>query len=226
MPRSFLFVIILIAAAARAQDNAPPPVTTDQDAATKDAISAVQKRPLREAKRLELTTYGEMSIGDPYLQRWGGGLRAMYHLREGLSLGLDANVFGTYRLQELVVARSDLHANVIESHERGSLAAVAAIAPLYGKVALPGDILVHFETFLDLGMGGAWTETDSTKGVRPLLEGGIGQRIFLNQSFALMGRLGGNLYAERVVVNGDTQTKAMGFWSFSFGLSYYFGGSQ
>ena len=41
-----------------------------------DQINAVQKRPLREARRLELWTYGSMGIGDPYLQRWGGGLRA------------------------------------------------------------------------------------------------------------------------------------------------------
>src|SRR5205823_1647905 len=60
-----------------------------------DEISAVQKRPLRASKRLELWAYGSMSIADPYLQRWGGGLRGMYHLREGLSVGLDASGLGT-----------------------------------------------------------------------------------------------------------------------------------
>ena len=132
-----------------------------------DEIAAVQKRPLRQAKRLELWSYGEMSIADPYLQRFGGGLRGMYHLREGLSVGLDVSGLGTWRTQDLVIAKSELHARIIDSRLRASLMAMASIAPLYGKVALPGDALVHFETFFDAGLGGAFTETDATRGVRP-----------------------------------------------------------
>jgi outer membrane beta-barrel protein len=219
-------ICLLSAAEARAQDVTPPPAAVGASTDGADTITAVQKRPLRQAKRLELSPYGEMSLGDPYLQRWGGGVRAMYHLREGLSLGLDANAFSTFRTQELVVARTELHANVIESRERGSLLAFAAIAPIYGKVALPGDTLVHFETFVDLGMGGALTETDATRGVRPMLSAGIGQRIFLSDSFAFTARVGGNAYAERVLVDGEQQTKVMGFWSLRFGISYYLGGSR
>jgi hypothetical protein len=139
---------------------------------------------------------------------------------------LDGSGFGTYRTQELVVARTELHANVIESRERAALLAFAAIAPIYGKVALPGDTLVHFETFFDLGMGGALTETDATSGVRPMLSAGIGQRVFLSESFAFTARVGGNAYAERVLVNSGEQTKVMGFWSLRFGLSYYLGGGR
>jgi hypothetical protein len=208
-------VIALAATAVRAQALEPG-----------DTITAVQKRPLRQANRLEITPYGEMSIGDPYLQRWGGGLRAMWHLREGLSVGLDGDGLGTWATQELVIAKRELHARILDSRLRGSLAGFAAIAPLYGKVALPGDALVHFETFLDAGIGAAWTETDATRGVRPMVAAGIGQRISLGESVALTARVGGNLYAERVVVDGAQQTKAMGFWSVRLGLSFYIGGGR
>jgi outer membrane beta-barrel protein len=209
-------VILLLAGAARAQ---PAP-----DAG--DTVSAVQKRPLRQAKRLELLPYGSMSIADPYLQRWGGGMRAMWHLREGLSVGLDGAGVGTFATEELVIAKRELHARILESRQRASLAAVASIAPLYGKVALPGDALVHFETFVDAGLGAAWTETDATKGVRPMVTGGIGQRIFLGEDFALTARVGGNLYAERLIVDGRPTTKAMGFWNLTLGISFYLGGGQ
>jgi len=211
-------VIAFAAIAARAQ-----PVEPGEAA---DTITAVQKRPLRQANRLEVSPYAEMSIADPYQQRWGAGLRAMWHLREGLSLGLDANGLGTWATQELVIAKRELHARILESRQRGSLAAFAAIAPLYGKVALPGDALVHFETFFDAGIGGALTETDATRGLRPMIAAGIGQRISLGESVALTARLGGNLYAERVVVDGAQQTKAMGFWSLRLGLSFYIGGAR
>jgi len=191
-----------------------------------DEITAVQKRPLRQAKRLELWGYGSMSIADPYLQRWGGGLRAMYHLREGLSLGLDAGGLGSWATQELVIAKRELHARIIESHQHASLAAMASIAPIYGKVALPGDALVHFETFLDAGLGGVLTETEAGKGVRPMLTGGIGQRLFLGENFALTARVGGELYAEHVLVDGQRQTHAMGFWTVQLGLSWYLPGSR
>lgn len=191
-----------------------------------DEVHAVQRRPLREAKRLEITPYGAMSIGDPYLQRWGAGLRTMWHFREGVALGLDASGFASWATEELVIARRELHANVIESRERASLAAVVAIAPIYGKVALPGDVLVHFETFLDAGLGAALTETDATRGVRPKILAGIGQRLFLGEDFALTARLGGDLYAERVVIGGAQTTKAMGFWSFALGLSIYLPGAR
>ncbi len=208
-------VIALAAAAVRAQTPEPA-----------DTITAVQKRPLRQASRLEISPYGEMSIGDPYLQRWGGGLRTMWHLREGLSIGVDADGLGTWATQELVIAKRELHARILDSRLRGSLAGFAAIAPLYGKVALPGDALVHFETFLDAGIGAAWTETDATRGVRPMVAAGIGQRIFLGESVALTARVGGNLYAERVSVDGNLQTKAMGFWTVRLGLSFYIGGGR
>src|SRR5438445_2143309 len=156
-----------------------------------DEIAAVQKRPLRQAKRLELWAYGEMSIADPYLQRWGGGLRGMYHLREGLSVGLDAGGLGSWATQELVIAKRELHARIIESHQRASLAGMASIAPIYGQVALPGDALVHFETFLDAGLGRVLTETEAGKGVRPMLTGGIGQRLFHYDKLTLNARVGG-----------------------------------
>src|SRR3981081_3065521 len=95
-----------------------------------DEIHAVQRRPLREARRLELWLYGIGGIGDPYLQRWGGGLRAMWHPREGLSFGLDGRGLSTYATQELVIAKRELHARILESRERAALTAVAAIAPL------------------------------------------------------------------------------------------------
>jgi hypothetical protein len=208
-------LLVLTAAAARGQS-----------AEGADTITAVQKRPLRQAHRLEVSPYGEMGIGDPYLQRWGGGLRAMWHLREGLSLGVDGSGLGTWATQELVIAKRELHARIVESRQRASLAGFAAIAPLYGKVALPGDALVHFETFLDAGVGAAWTETDATRGVRPMIAAGIGQRVFLGESMALTARVGGNLYAERVMVDGSPQTKAMGFWSIRIGLSLYLGGGR
>lgn len=200
------------------------PVLADPEPS--DTISAVQKRPLRQAHRLELWSYGQMSVADPYLQRWGGGLRAMWHVREGLSFGLDASGLGTWATEELVIAKRELNARILESRERAAVAAMASIAPLYGKVALPGDALIHFETFLDAGMGAAFTETDAGGGVRPMITGGIGQRIFLGEDFALTARLGGNLYAERILINGVPSTKAMGFWSLALGVSFYFGGSR
>jgi outer membrane beta-barrel protein len=201
-------------------------LATSAHGAEADEITAVQKRPLRQAKRLELWGYGSMSIADPYLQRWGGGLRAMYHLREGLAVGLDAGGLGTWATQELVIAKRELHARIIESRQRASLAGMASIAPIYGKVALPGDALVHFETFLDAGLGGVLTETEAGKGVRPMLTGGIGQRLFLGENFALTARVGGEVYAEHVLVDGVRQTHAMGFWTVQFGLSWYLPGSR
>ena len=195
-------------------------------AADSDEISAVQKRPLRQARRLELWTYGTMSIADPYLQRWGGGLRGMYQLREGLSLGLDLAGMGTWATEELVIAKRELHARIIESHQRASVAGMASIAPIYGKVALPGDALVHFETFLDAGLGGVLTETEAGRGVRPMLTGGIGQRLFLSENIALTARVGGEIYAEHVLVEGQQQTHAMGFWTVQLGLSWYLPGAK
>src|SRR5258705_6953539 len=125
-----------------------------------------------------------------------------------------------------MTARRELQAQILESRFRGSLSGFAAIAPLYGKVALPGDTLVHFETFLDAGVGAAWTETDATRGVRPMIGAGIGQRISLGDSVALTARVGGNLYAGRVVVEGSQATKAMGFWPVRLRLSFYFGGGR
>src|SRR5437588_12415685 len=72
-----LCVIACSAAAARAQSNDPA-----------DKITAVQKRPLRQADRLEISPYGEMGMGDPYLQRWWAGLGAMWARRDAAVRGV------------------------------------------------------------------------------------------------------------------------------------------
>jgi len=54
-------VIAFAAVAARAQPAEP--------AEPADTITAIQKRPLRQASRLEVSPYAEMGIADPYLQR-------------------------------------------------------------------------------------------------------------------------------------------------------------
>ena len=222
----------LPAPSAQAPDALPSPSAKAADALPTpapppaDEIHAVQKRPLREAHRLELWAYGVGSIGDPYQQRWGGGLRAMFHPREGLSFGLDARGLGTFATEDLVIAKRELHAQILESHERASLSAVAAVAPLYGKVALPGDLLLHFETFADVGLGAAETETASGRGVRPLISAGVGQRLFTGDDVALTLRLGGELYAERFAIAGQPQTKAMGFWTLAFGVAFYLPGQR
>jgi hypothetical protein len=139
---------------------------------------------------------------------------------------VDVSGLGTWRTQDLVIAKRELHARILESHQQGAFAGMVSIAPLYGKVALPGDALVHFETFLDAGLGGVLTETDAGRGLRPMVTAGIGQRLFLGDSLALTARVGGELYAERVLVDGQRQTHAMGFWTVQFGLSWYFPGQK
>jgi len=69
---------------------------------------------------------------------------------------------------------------------------------------------------------------------KPVFDGAPDDSLLLHElahqwygdSVALTARLGGNLYAERVVVEGSQQTKAMGFWSLRLGLSFYFGGGR
>lgn len=207
-----------VPAGPRAPDAAPALRVEDAPA---DEIHAVQKRPLREARRLELWAYGLGSAGDPYLQRWGGGLRAMWHLREGLSVGIDGHGLATFSTQELVIAKRELHARILESRERAAGTAMVAIAPLYGKVALPGDLLVHFETFADAGLGAAYTETDAGRGLRPMIAAGLGQRLFAGENLAFTLRLGGELYAERFMIAGQPTTHATGFWTLSFGVAIY-----
>lgn len=203
-------------------DGATPPADSAADAPP-DQIQAVQRRPLREANRLELWPYASLGIGDPYLQRVGGGLRALWHLREGAALGLDASGMASFETQELSIAKRELRARVIESRERAAVRAVGSIAPLYGKVSLPGDAILHFEIFADAALGAAFTQTDAGSGLRPLVGAGLGERLLLGSNVALTARVGGEVYAERVLVNGQTSTHAMGFWSVQLGLSFYFG---
>ncbi len=219
LPLSILVASCLLAPLARAQSLDPkdPPPPADQ-------IQSVQRRTLREANRLEIFPYAALGIADPYLQRVGGGLRALWHLREGAAFGLDASGLMSFETEELSIAKRELRAKVIDSREKAALRAVASIAPLYGKVALPGDALVHFELFADAALGAAYTATDAGSGVRPLVGAGIGERLLLTQSMALTARVGGEMYAERVYLNGNWGTHAMGLWTVAVGLSFYLPG--
>ena len=73
-------------------------------------------------------------------------------------------------------------------------------------------------------VGGAWTETDAGSGIRPLVGVGLGERLLLTSNMALTARVGGEVYAERVYLNNNRSTHAMGFWSIALGLSFYLPG--
>jgi outer membrane beta-barrel protein len=153
----------------------------------RDRLRSVQRRRTRKAGRFSLVPSYGMTLNDPVVTTHTAGVSLYYHLAEGFSFVLGGD-------QRLMQTDSDA-VHLVRSQERWvrgeqvlmrSFGAGASYTPVYGKMALFSDVIVHYDIFVE-GRGGL---TDIEAEFKPTGSLGVGGRIYANEwlSLDLVGR--------------------------------------
>jgi outer membrane beta-barrel protein len=143
-----------------------------------DRIKAVQRKTFLKKKRVEVFPYFGLDLNDPFFQHFLVGGSVAYHVADSLAIeargggvfaSLEQGAVKLVRVQEGAICEETCpefkyHADVDVSW-----------APLYGKISLLGDTILHFDTYLTAGPGIFGTDA----GLAPAVNIGIGQRYFL-----------------------------------------------
>ncbi|MBW1808331.1 MAG: outer membrane beta-barrel domain-containing protein [Deltaproteobacteria bacterium] len=216
---------------------AVPSQAADKPKTLKDRIKSVSNRMFTKSGRMELTVYPltSISLNDAFYQKLGGGVGFAYHFSDMFSLqalvtyslNLDAGHATSYTIS------TETETKVPYAGKRKLLAGVDFCwSPIYGKISLASEWIMHFDTYIMAGLGGIQGEQVSGSSFGFAGAVGLGARFFFNDTFALKFEIKDYMVftdkvsfgeGESIIEKSDVQHQLL----FNFGLSIFFlDGSQ
>ncbi len=222
---------------AETQQGAP---FSEKDVALGDKVKAVQRKGFLKRGRFEVTPLFTASVNDAFYQKFGYGLRLGYNLRD--SFGLAAR-FVTYRKPEFsdprtwqpAPIRTDngragkiaFQSNLVPSQIYDQLMLDGVWSPIYGKVSFREKQIVHFDVFLNAGLGLVWTSTSEEREYGPgpghsklATDFGGGVRFYPKEWMAFEVGMTATLYPDQPLAGlPDTVQKV---FVANVGLSFFF----
>lgn len=232
-PLPFFLVVSLALSAAPllAQDleeGATPPseepaeesagdAVTGTDLSQEDRIRAVSRKTFLKRERFELLPFGGVSTNDAFYRRWMVGARASYHLVDSLSLEVGGawNAV-TEPLEPVSRLRREQNAITDDATLFGVADVGATFAPVYGKVAVMKEWIVHFDAYVSGGLGVAFDSNASI--IHPAMNMGVGARVFLLPWLVVRGELRDYIYPQDRTGISAVQNLLM----LNVGVGFYF----
>lgn len=210
-----------------------PAVAEEKIKDLKDRISSVSNRVFIKSRRLELMIFPltSISLNDAFYQKLGMGAGLAYHISEAFAI----QVIGTYTLDvfNIKTANTALYTSTNKktaipySGKRTWLADIDLTwSPIYGKINVASEAVLHFDTYLLAGfgaIGGELAGSDTNVGLAATF--GLGLRLFFSRSIALKAEFKDfMIFNDKVTVreglpsNSDFQHQLM----FNLALSFFF----
>jgi len=204
-------------------------------------IQPVSGKLLLKAGRQELSPTLGMSLGDPFHTKYLFGLRWAYHLGEQWSVGVGG--FWAESTPSGAVTRCDsrgLGCRLPTKHDLVRapgdfdfvVGADVSWAPLYGKISVLAETVLHFDTYVALGGGVIQTQhmpPNTTRVEANLAPHGsiaVGQRFYLNRTATLRLELRDLVYPLELQGRTGPETTLQNQLLFTLGLSLFFGQGQ
>jgi outer membrane beta-barrel protein len=145
-----------------------------------DRIKAVSRKVFLKQGRFELAPTLGITTNDPFFRTWSVGGRANWHLNDAFALELGGAYVPPFFIEKLPALEAlREQASLINADAKlvGWVDGGVTFSPVYGKVAILSDAIIHFDTFVAAG-GGAMFDTNADF-VHPTMDIGAGLRVFL-----------------------------------------------
>ncbi|MBI5494275.1 MAG: outer membrane beta-barrel domain-containing protein [Deltaproteobacteria bacterium] len=182
-----------------------------------DRIKAVQGKKFIKRLRFEIYPWVGVSLNDAFYRYYHGGLAGTFHIMEGLAVegGLSGAPFRQV-LEPVIFLRQQKSAIPADARYFGNAWANLQLSPIYGKMSIFSEWIMHYDVFV---LGGAGLAVDSSQWfIHPQLHVGMGSRVFLFDWMVLRGELRGSAYPQwgpTIISNIQNQVTAM------FGVGFY-----
>jgi outer membrane beta-barrel protein len=181
-----------------------------------DRIRAVSRRTFIKDGRFELLPFAGVSTSDAFRRHWTLGARGSYHLNDALSI--DVGGAGVVFPEDLFPVTFLDGAPPVPKGENllGYVDGGVTFAPLYGKLSLMSEWVIHFDAFLSGGLGATFS---SDAGIfHPAMEVGVGARVFLTRWMVVRADLRNYTYPQSLANLVKIQNLAI----LNVGLGFYF----
>lgn len=184
-----------------------------------ERVPAVTRRAFRKAGRVEFFPALGLSLNDPFYNHYITSAGFTYHIMESLAVSASGDFYasqGTALQVTTLIGVPPSRPDYDGPAFGGRLELVWA--PLYGKLSLFAEKVLHFDTYLSVGGG-----IIGPKRGDPAVAGtfAIGQHYFLNPWMAVRLDLRDQVYslARNPEVSGDK--KVQNLLSFTVGMCFY-----
>ena len=184
--------------------------------------------------RHEFSPTVDLSLNDAFFSKYVFGLRYAYHLTEKWSVG--GNLGWALSTPSGAVTTCNSKGEGCETPTKERLARTpgdfdvlggvdVSWAPLYGKISVLAEKVLHFDTYAIGGAGVVRTrlapegEVDPVSTLSPEVHLGVGQRYFLGRSATLRFEIRDVIYQQEVGGRTDVQNQLL----FGVGLSFFLG---
>jgi outer membrane beta-barrel protein len=162
-----------------------------------DRIKSVQRKPFLKRGRWELTPLVCLSLNDAFYQKMGGGASFAFHVADSLGIELQAMYVGTIQTDMVGYFQQANSALPRVSQMRYYVMGNFLWSPLYGKLSLFTDEIVHFDAYLVGGFGMVSTET----GEKLATNIGIGLRYYVTSWMVIKLEVRDLIYNETLTLD-------------------------
>jgi outer membrane beta-barrel protein len=198
----------------------------------RERIPAVTGHMFLKQYRHEISTVGNVSIADAFRRKYLGGLSYTYHVNEHFSLTgragytLARTHSGAVQICSRPTVCVDPDDDTIDRlpGNVNLLAGVQAeFSPIYGKLNLIAERVLHFDTYVSGGLGLSHFTllrgSEDLSGFSPALLLGVGQRYFVNQWIAVRLEMMDLIYVQPT---GKRDRATQHEFLFTLGASFFF----
>ena len=184
-----------------------------------ERIPSVTRRAFVQEGRTELFPTIGMSLNDPFFDNVIFNAGIAYHVFEWLAFGVGGDYF-LANPTALSIFPGGAKKGKQEDLNRPTYSArlEAYFAPIYGKISLFAESVLHFDTYLIVG-GGVVGLSDADPTVLGMV--GIGQHYFIDRWLALRIELRDQLYSMARNVIAPKEKQLQNLLSFTLGVSFY-----
>jgi outer membrane beta-barrel protein len=225
------------AAKPAAKDEAVPVAPfSEKDVALGDKVKAVQRKGFLKRGRFEVAPIFALTVNDAFYQKFGGGLRLAYNIHDSFAVAVRGL---TYRQPEWSSPRSWQPAPIrTDSTKEGKVAFGGQLlasqiydqlmldgiwSPIYGKVSVLDQKIVHFDLYLSAGFGLVWTATtEPPRSEKPPIAAdlGGGVRFYPKDWLAIELGLMATLYSDRPQASLPATVQKV--FAATVGVSFFF----
>lgn len=172
----------------------------ERDAALADRVKAVQRKGFLKRGRLQLGLELPATLNDAFYQKAGVGGRVAWNVQDSFALAVRGTYWWTLRTDHVRQGQAAFQSQLLSSQPVGQVMLDGVWSPIYGKASWLGSRIVHFDLFLQGGLGAVWSDTSlapRSEGPHPAADLGGGIRFYPTDWLSLELGVGATLYPDR-----------------------------
>jgi outer membrane beta-barrel protein len=195
------------------------------DLTLQDRIKAVSRKVFLKEGRFELQPAIAVTTNDPFFRTWQIAGRGAYHLNDAFALEIGGNWVPPYFIEKLPpvdLLRQQARLVNQDATLFGLVDAGVTFSPVYGKLAILSDAIIHFDAFVAAGVGAVFDSNFSDDNplnfVHPTMNIGAGLRVFLLRWLVVRADLRDYVYPQ----DRQNISTLQNLLVFSLGVGFYF----